>query len=104
MCVCMCVRACVHACVRACVHLGAQVQIAHDNRNLNAGDEQDGKDDGQKSEHVVEAVLPVPGSVWLPSNPLRQAEQEAYLVTLRERSGEPDGTLGRKNKKRRLSP
>ena len=98
------VRACVRACIRACEYLGAQVQIAHDNRNLNAGDEQDGKDDGQKSEHVVEAVLPVPGPVWLPSTRLRQAEQEANLVTLRNRSGEPVGTLGRKNKKRRLSP
>ena len=86
------------------MYLGAQVQIAHDNRNLNAGDEEDGKDDGQKPEHIVEAVLPVPCPVWLPSNRLRQAAatrknkkhvSSQYVVE----AVLPDGRLGRKTKR-----
>ena len=57
-CVCVCVCVCVCACVP--VLLGAEVEVAHDDGDLHAGDEQDREDDCEEAKHIVEPVLPPP--------------------------------------------
>ena len=40
------------------VVLGAELEVAHDDRDLGAGDDQDEEDEEQEAKHVVELVQP----------------------------------------------
>ena len=40
------------------VHLSTELEVDHDDGDLRAGDDEDDKDEEQKSKHVVELVLP----------------------------------------------